>query len=145
MVKVADVLRDSSALPGLSVDYFQPDQLNVPHAWVEVDSVDYHHSFSGPRQISLHIYVAVARSGARGAADRILDFLDGNPNQRDRGSVLPVGDWGIVDLLESHPDLNGGSGSVADDITVSEGTEAGQTYIGSTPYPTVMFTVEVLG
>jgi hypothetical protein len=97
VTEISDALRNAlTAIPGLRVFDYLPDQINPPVGYVGIESVNYHGAFSGGNPVHNYtVTIVVGRTSDR-ASQRALDEFLAYDSPRS-----------VRDAIETDPTLGG--------------------------------------
>jgi len=119
-----------STISGLRVFDYQPDNINPPVAFGEINSINYHGAFQGGNVVyDITIITIVGRVSERSAQAQLDGF------------VAYSGPTSIRSAIEA----DGTLGGVAQDTVVSRSTSVRQMSIGEAEYLQVEITAQVHG
>ena len=122
----AAMKRALTAVEGLRVSEFLPDQINPPQATISLDGIDYHRSFAmGAPEHRFTVSVVVGRASERAAQLRLDSYLSA------------TGDYSIRQALEDDQTLGG----VVQSLVVTSASGLQTITVGDLVYLTVDFSV----
>jgi len=116
-----------ATIPGLRTYAYQPDQLNAPMAYSNLNSITYHRTFGGMTEMEYTVTVIVARATER-TAEASVD-----------GFTAYSGTTSVRAAIEADRTLGG----VVDDLIVESATGIQSVSANDTEYLSVDFVVRV--